>query len=508
MKTKKRNNSTRKRAVFTGLVLLFLVVAAAWTLKTRDSAEEAEPEVPTAEVEVVEPKTEVPVQEEKEEETKEKPDTSNLEEDERAALEKSLFLPDYESFPLLSTTPIKYLTMEVGATENEVRFNWMSTSSQPGIVTWYTVQNGDYKTYTAECTASSTMPGYYVNKATVTDVAAGFTYAYKVGNDAGGWSPEYHYSVPEESETTTFLVTSDAQIGQAQYEEVQDTIDRWDAVVTRLTEYVPEAQFLFHLGDQVADYGSAEHYDGYLNHLGLYKIPLAPVVGNHDVPNESSMEKLGHAGLPYFYEHFNVPNRSESIGMSAYDKDGDYCFVRGDVLFIVLNSNTSQETDIHCDYVPQAISMYPDAKWRVIVQHHPAYSSVAKYQPSSEQYYEGYLAYVADRYDIDLVLTGHDHLYSRSKITYVKNQKITINEDYDYASGSTAVNPNGCLYVTCSTASGCIYQAVTENERLAVQGQPETPVAIRIDVTENELHLTSYLVDSWTVYDEYTIRKE
>ena len=486
-----------RRAVFTAVVLLILVFMAACKAK-KDEIQEK----PVAPVEI---ETAVPETEQTEEAPEVKP-AEDVDEEARAQAERESFLTDYESYPLLNTTPIKCLSMEVGGTADEVRFNWMSPSGQAGQITWYTVQNGDFQIYQAECFASSTLPGYYVNKVTVPNIQPGFSYVYRVGNDAGGWSPEYRYDVPEENkESMTFLVTTDAQIGQAQYDDISVTIDTWDKTVTRLTSYVPEAQFLFHLGDQVGDYGSAEHYDGFLNHLGLYKIPLAPVVGNHDVPNEDSMEDLGYPGLPYFYEHFNVPNRSGNYGNSQYDKDGDYYFIRGDVLFIVLNSSTIQPTDIHEEYVPQVIAEHPDTKWRVLIQHYPAYSSVAKYQEKLDGWISASLAYIAEDNDIDLVLTGHDHAYSRSFFT---NRKCEPNKEYDYTSGATVINPEGTMYVTCGTASGCFYQAVTPEDRIVFQGQPEVPTALKIDVTENELHLTTYLVDSWSVYDEYTIRKE
>lgn len=72
-------------------------------------------------------------------------------------------------------------------------------------------------------------------------------------------------------------MASDAEIGQDEKNDVQVTINDWDKVVTRLTDYVPEAQFLVHTGDQVSRFGDAEEYSGFLDHLGLYKIPLAPV---------------------------------------------------------------------------------------------------------------------------------------------------------------------------------------------------------------------------------------
>jgi hypothetical protein len=482
---------------------MVLIIAAAWTLKSgrgKAAAQEAQEQSQDTAA-VAEPKKEDTTSEEEQEASAEDGD-----EEARAEREREAFVTDYDSYPLLETTPIRNLSMEVGATEDEIRFNWMSPSSRAGQVTWYTVQNGDFVTFAAECTPSTTTAGYYVNKATVTGLQPGYTYAYKVGNDEGGWSPEYQYTVPEDTgESLTFLVTSDVQIGQAQYDDVSVTVDTWDKVITRLTSYVPEAQFLFHLGDQVAVFGDSEQYGGFLNHLGLYKIPLAPVVGNHDVANDDTIEESGLPGGQYFYEHFNVPNRSQQYGISKYDKDGDYCFVRGDVLFIVLNCCANQAIDIHEEYVPQVIAEHPEAKWRVLVQHYPAYSSVAKYQERLDSWIRNSLAYIAEDNDIDLVLSGHDHVYSRSAFI---NRKCEVLEGYDYSSGGTAVNPEGTMYVTCGTSSGCLYQAVTAEEHLVFQEQPYVPTALKIDVNQEELHLTAYLMDSWSVYDEYTIRKE
>ena len=63
------------------------------------------------------------------------------------------------------------------------------------------------------------------------------------------------------------------------------------------------------------------------------------------------------------------------------------------------------------------------------------------------------------------------------------------------------------MHVTCSTATGSVYQGVTPNDKLVFQGQPEKPMALRIDVTDTQLHLRVYVMDSWTLYDEYTIEK-
>lgn len=510
-KTGKTTDRDKKggRVLFTAAVLLLLVIAASWTLYARGKAKEASAE-PQQEQDLPKepiPEEKLPEETSEEEKKKEEAEKAAAAEAERAAGEKASYTTDYESAPLLNTTPIRYLSMEVGATEDELRFNWMSPDRNPGQVSFADAQTGEVKSFAADCAASVTTPGYYVNKASVTGLQQGKTYVYKVGNDTGGWSPEYQYTVPDVNtkEGFTFLVTSDAQIGQDQNHEEQVTVDDWDKMVTRLTSYVPEAQFLIHAGDQVSQFGSAQEYEGFLNHLGLYKIPLVPVVGNHDVANEDSVEELGYSGGPFFYEHFNVPNRSEEYGLSQSDKDGNYYFIRGDVLFLVLNSATAQPTDIHEEYVPKVIAEHPDTKWRVIIQHYPAYSSVQHYQEKMDPWIRNSLAYICEDNDIDLVISGHDAAYARSGFT---DRKCQVYEGYDYSSGGTAVNPEGTLYITCSTASGSIYNEVSPSGWLKFEGQPHAPVALRFDVTDTQLHMRAYTTDSWTLYDEYTIQKD
>ena len=61
--------------------------------------------------------------------------------------------------------------------------------------------------------------------------------------------------------------------------------------------------------------------------------------------------------------------------------------------------------------------------------------------------------------------------------------------------------------MTCSRGGGSIFREVALSTNLVVEGQAHVPMALRFDVTDTELHLRAYLVDSWTVYDEYTIQK-
>lgn len=409
---------------------------------------------------------------------------------------------DYTGGSLLNTTDIKWLTMEVGATVDEVRFNWFSTSAAAGMVEWVNAVTGETEKIEAECFLSVNREEYYVNKASVKGIVSGTTYKYRVGNDEA-WSPVYTYQAPNDTENQlTFLVTADAQLGQSSTEEREKTAERWDGVLTKITSEVPEAQFLFHLGDHVACFGSGRDYELFLDHLALYSIPLAPIVGNHDVPNVWSVEQSGYASGPYFYEQLNVPNRSE-LGQTTEDSlDGNYYFIRGNTLFLVINDECGILEE-HEQFVEKIVAEHPEAKWRILAKHYPAFISVGDAEPSDG---EEWIAGLAEKYDIDLVLTGHEHAYARTGFI---NESSELLEGYDYQVGKAAENPEGVLFVTCSTSSGCLYHYLgPEEKRIVYQGQPEVPMASRIDITDTELKLTTYTTEPWSIYDEYTIRKE
>ena len=148
-----KRKKTNIRAIVTSAILLILVIVAAWTVKAR-SQKEKEQEV--VEVEVTQP-TEAPKEEPQPEpepeqpvEEPEEPDRLAEEEEQRAARERETFVTDYTSAPLLETTPIKCLSMEVGKRADEVRFNWMSPGSGAGQVVLRNVETGETASYTAE----------------------------------------------------------------------------------------------------------------------------------------------------------------------------------------------------------------------------------------------------------------------------------------------------------------------------------------------------------------------
>jgi hypothetical protein len=123
---------------------------------------------------------------------------------------------------------------------------------------------------------------------------------------------------------------------------------------------------------------------------------LLAIVGNHDA-------KEGHADA-----------QMDALGMPGRWWAREY----GDVLVVGLDSNAPADPDQHAFLVDALATT--DARWRIVALHHPPYS--AGYQGSAEAVRDAF-APVFARYGVQLVLSGHDHDYQRSRpidgVTYV-----------------------------------------------------------------------------------------
>lgn len=169
---------------------------------------------------------------------------------------------------------------------------------------------------------------------------------------------------------------------------------------------------------------------------------------------------------------------------------------------------------------------------------------------------------IFDQYDIDVVLQGHDHTYSRSKLLYGDGQthgnyEFSLNEDgtdydWDHATnvdteekialnpedgdedakaaleafqqdnncytiedvdGNTVTDPQGTLYMTANSASGSkFYELIsTQQDYIAVRSQNWLPSYSVITMDAGSFSIETYqITDDGTVEaidDTFTIEK-
>ncbi len=267
----------------------------------------------------------------------------------------------------------------------------------------------------------------------------------------------------------------------------------------------------------------------------LTSLPVATTVGNHDADNAN-----------YQY-HFNVPNLS-TLGDNG-TVGGDYYFTYGDVLFIMLNTQDTNSAE-HIQFIQETVEANPDCTWKIVTLHQDIYGS-AEHSNEPEIVNLRYaLTPAFETCGIDVVLTGHDHAYSRSYflngdgeetdvLTYTdddfddmldvdidngdSDETLTIapgnisddtadederayleylysimdedriTEDTDYV-----VDPEGIMYLTASSSSGSKYYDLVARQQsyIVARWQEDVPTYSLIEVDGNTLTVNTYRTDT------------
>lgn len=394
--------------------------------------------------------------------------------------------PDYKS-TLITSSSIRYLSVTAGPLVSEANLTWFSPSEIAGQVFWTTADDTDFanaSVFDASSSASEEVDGYYINRAKVTDLTSGTDYLYRVG-EGDNLSPSYTFHAPEDSDTLRFTAIGDPQLGKP-LDQLDSQKNIWHKVLNKIKYHFPDSSLLVSLGDQVNNYDAQEAYAALLDQGVLYSMELAPVKGNH--------EQGGHQ----YSEHFTLPNLS-TRGTCDDDGDGDYWFVRGNTLFMILDVIDEAKWGEHEQFIADTCAANPDVKWRIVCSHYSPYNSYQDYLENAKRIRPYYLSFTS-KYDIDLVMCGHDHSYMRSNFIQADGSY----KEYE----SPAVNPEGTMYLTLSSSSGSLFHNPTAQNEAAVAKKLKKPQVTDIQITDNSLKVKTYEAESWEVVDEFEIQKQ
>lgn len=440
------------------------------------------------------------------------------------------------------------ISLTPGANETELNFAWYSKDNQ-GLpkFRWYEDEilspSGVY-----EVKQNTAVPGYKSNKVSVKNVKPNTTYFYSYTID-GTWSEPVEYKTSNSSKNFSFVFFGDPQIGSSnkniptgesealgQDRAVRNDSFNWNDTVEKAYNLNPNISFMVSAGDQIQtrdkktssethlSYTENEiEYAGYLSPKLLKQIPVATTIGNHDALSTN-----------YTY-HFNNPN-SSNLG-STY-AGGNYHFSYGDTLFIMLNTNNKNVAE-HSLFIKNACMSNKDAKWKIVTLHQDIYGSGEhSNEPEIIELRYGLIPAFEEN-KIDVVLTGHDHTYSRSYIMkggskddskfiteeefekYLEGEKEldstysnyleSIEDKNNITSKDTTVyNPDGILYITANSASGSKYYDLVEHQQayIASRWQEDVPTFSMIDINDNKFTINTYRTDTMEKIDnEFTIIK-
>lgn len=178
-------------------------------------------------------------------------------------------------------------------------------------------------------------------------------------------------------------------------------------VLSRLSQPGMAGELLLALGDNAYSSGTEQEFqDRMFRPMAalLRQVPLFPSLGNH--------EYVTNQGQPYL-DNFYLPANNPA-GTERY-----YSFDWGPVHFVALDSNCviGLASSDRCTRSAQKSWLAQDLAatrqpWKVVFFHHPPWSSG---EHGSQLTMRREFAPLFEQYGVDLVLTGHDHNYERSK---------------------------------------------------------------------------------------------
>lgn len=476
------------------LSALLLCILLSFILAVSGCSKEEAESVTVPETIVEEAETEPPVAEqipeEQPEETVEETPEHEAETEEKPEFPYWWDLYDYNlDQPVLAQDgEFKNLTLQPGNKPDELYVTWFSKSSSRGKVTFEA--DGLFHNITAKASTqgSISVPGYYRNSALITGLESNTTYTYHLSN-GGSQSPTYVYETGDLYSTDfSFTIAGDPEIGLGDPEVLSGHRSIWRVVLNRMKTHIPDSSFIITTGDQVADPASSVHYDYFLDNSVLYSTPLVPVVGNHD------------NGTGFFGDHFSLPNMS-SIGHES-GSDGDYWFTKGNALFMVINNLSPNPTEVHEQFVAEAIEANPDAKWRIVISHYSPVTAVERYLGTRESVMREYV-YMGEVFDIDLFIGGHDHVYTRGHFIDDDGNPLEGSElEYEFD------NPDYPMFVIFNGATDALLREPDGYPWSAVSVQNGVPQLSEVHVTEDSLTITTHDADSWATVDSFTIYKD
>ena len=461
------------------------------------------------------------------------------------------------------------ISLSPGSDNSSVNFAWY-TKKSAGVQKLKIAENKrltNAKVYEAEQTKAVTDKDeteYVSNKVTATDLKANTTYYYSYQKDRQWTAPEKYTT--DNGSKFSFIFVGDPQIGSsnelkgaateefynAQSAAVANDAFNWNTTLNQAMEKTGnKASFVLSSGDQIqstkkkspnkAAWGSEIEYSGYLSPDVLKNLPVATTVGNHDADNAN-----------YTY-HFNTANASE-LGSNG-KVGGDYWFKHDNALFIMLNT---QDTNVeeHRQFIEQTVAANKDCKWRIVTLHQDIYGSAEHSNEPEITNLRYQLAPIFEDNKVDVVLTGHDHAYSRTQIlkgghktteytddefdpmldedmdagenpdtvytakenikadTTDPSQKAYLNYlnqvmDKDAIQqvtkkGTTVFNPTGILYMTAGSSSGSKYYDLVPRQQnyIANRWQQDVPTYSVIDITDTTFTINTYRTDTEEKIDE------
>lgn len=307
-----------------------------------------------------------------------------------------------------------------------MRVNWQSDTDFTDLKVEYTVAtdteyknsitvNGVYRSFSRQNgdPKNAVYNGFstprHIWNAELTGLSPKTKYIYRITDGSKNYTDNYSFETGAlNEEEFSFLFMTDPQyyekIGASKFNFMTETHLQNDDI-----------KFTFITGDISDKGGDSSYWEMFYDKSSLKKTVFATTVGNHEYYDKGTVT----TDNLIYNQFFNNPqNGPEHV------KGSSYWFVYNKALFIMLDSEDKNNlveqqqwfrnvcNNIECSYI--------------IVGTHKSSFAGAEYAEDGKYFYQKW-GHIFDECQVDLVLSGHDHMYARTKP--IINGEV-VDEDY------------------------------------------------------------------------------
>jgi hypothetical protein len=263
---------------------------------------------------------------------------------------------------------------------------------------------------------ASTVPNTHQYEASIAGLKAFTKYYYAIYDGerrlAGGDADHYFRTLPKFGKSTParIWVVGDSGTGGLQQRKVHE------AMIGRIAADKRPLDMYIHVGDMAYTDGTDIEFQK--KFFDMYQTTLRntvcwPTMGNHEGHTSRGADGTG----PY-YDAYVVPTKAEAGGLAS-SKEAYYSFDYGRIHFICLDSHDlDRKPEGDMAMWLKADLEKTKAEWLVAFWHHPPYTKGSHDSDREQQLIEmrEHIMPMLEAGGVDVVLTGHSHIYERSML--------------------------------------------------------------------------------------------
>jgi len=354
----------------------------------------------------------------------------------------------------LIITPLISNILPVSADETTplyIHTNWQNDPKTTVTACWKTtvltdsiVQYGLNSSYGNEVTGTE---GVF-HTVEITGLTPDTRYHYRVGN-GNEWSGDYSFKTGTAGNHIQFLDVGDSQNQPVEAKMMSDVMSRLPMDMVTFTGDICNTATVYN-----------EWYHWFNSYSSVNKNSvLMPILGNHERNNS------------LYYDLFALPGKEEY-----------YSFNLGPVHFASLHTlwnGAPNNLPEQAQWLISDLENHQEYNWTIILMHIPPFASSVRYHNGEFDMINETFVPIFEQYEVDVVFTGHEHLYERlekNNVTYIISG----------GGGSKLIN---------------IFPVYIINESVYIE---KTYNFLYVDVYENKLSVGGYRPD-YSLIDQFSV---